>query len=115
MKQAPIESSSGGWPALQKDIDVLVLFANGYEDIIQPLADKNKGLCHKWQSVPKGKDYLATSIETLKRLYDVAGCRLNCKYLTSTHLQLDWSNSFESANDFLLVTSHLGISSIMVQ
>lgn len=59
------------------------------------LADKNKGLCHKWQSAPKGKDYLATCIKTLKRLYAiaVAGCRLNRKYLTSTHLQLDRSKS----------------------
>jgi len=93
LKLATIRNTSGGWPVLQRDIDALVLFANGYEDVIQPLMDQNKGLCHKWGSVPKGKDYLATSVKTLKRLYDVAGCRLTRKYLTTTHLRLYRGNS----------------------
>ena len=86
-KQTPLDKTNGGWPQLVRDIDALVLLANGFEDIILPADQGNTGLCRLWQRVPKGQDYLATSTKTLKELYDVAGCRLNRKYLTSTQLQ----------------------------
>jgi hypothetical protein len=92
-KQTVIEKTSGGWPTLARDIDALVLFANGYGDVLRPLKDSNQGLCNSWQSVPKWNDYLATTVKTLKDLFDVAGCRLNQTYLTSTHLQWHRGNS----------------------
>jgi hypothetical protein len=93
-KQKSIGKTSGGWPTLVRDIDALVLFASGYEDVIRPLRDNNnQSLCSLWQSVPKWKDYLGTSVKILKDLYDVAGCRLNRTYLTSTHLQWHRGNS----------------------
>ncbi|KAI0909693.1 hypothetical protein F4823DRAFT_414976 [Ustulina deusta] len=85
-KQCVVEKTSGGWPLLVGDIDALVLFASGFEDLIRP-AQGNYGLCHKWKTVPKGKDYLATTVKMLKNLYDVAGCRLSKQYLTSSRLQ----------------------------
>lgn len=85
-KQGYIEKTSGGWPALAKDIDALVLFANGFEDIIRP-SNTNDGLCHLWRTLPKWKDYLAAGVKSLMDLYNVAGCRLNRTYLTSSHLQ----------------------------
>lgn len=93
-KQKTIGKTSGGWPALVRDVDALVLFANGYEDIIRPLTNNNnQSLCSLWRTVPKWKDYLAASVKTLKDLYDVAGCRLDQTYLTSTHLQWHRGNS----------------------
>ncbi|KAJ2979480.1 hypothetical protein NUW58_g7188 [Xylaria curta] len=86
VKEFAVENTSGGWPSLVRDIDALVLFASGFEDLIRP-ADVSSGLCHMWKTVPKGKDYLATTVQTLNDLYDVAGCRLNKQYLTSSHLQ----------------------------
>ncbi|KAF2634251.1 hypothetical protein P280DRAFT_554719 [Massarina eburnea CBS 473.64] len=86
-KEIQLAKTNGGWPLLLQDIDALVLFADGFEDIIIPANCGNAGLCRSWQRVPKGKDYLATTTKTLKDLYDVAGCRLSRKYLTSTHLQ----------------------------
>ncbi|KAJ9637752.1 hypothetical protein H2199_007243 [Coniosporium tulheliwenetii] len=86
-KQAIVQKTSGGWPALARDIDALILFANGYEDVIQPLTENSEGLCHLWKSMPRGKDYLATRVETLKDLYDLAGRPRDRKYLTSTQLQ----------------------------
>ncbi|ERF70613.1 hypothetical protein EPUS_02479 [Endocarpon pusillum Z07020] len=93
-KQKTIGKTNGGWPALVRDIDALVLFANGYEDIIRPQTNNNnQSLCSLWRTVPKWKDYLAASVKTLKDLYDVAGCRLDQTYLTSTHLQWHRGNS----------------------
>jgi hypothetical protein len=90
-KQTKLFNTHGGWPLLSRDIDALVLLANGFEDIIVPAADHvNKDLCGSWQRVPKANDYLATSTPMLKKLYDRAGCPLDRKYLTSSSKQLQW-------------------------
>ncbi|KAH7089858.1 hypothetical protein FB567DRAFT_547409 [Paraphoma chrysanthemicola] len=86
-KQASLEKTHGGWPLLVRDIDALVLMANGFDDILMPADTGNRGLCRYWQRVPKGYDYMATSTKTVIELYDVAGCRLDRKYVTSTRLQ----------------------------
>ncbi len=90
-KQSFIKKTSGGWPTLVRDIDALVLFANGYEDVLRPSG--NTTLCRLWQSVPKWKDYLAATVKALNDLCDVAGCRVDRMYLTSTHLQRRSPNS----------------------
>ncbi|OCL10163.1 hypothetical protein AOQ84DRAFT_402495 [Glonium stellatum] len=92
-KQELIGKTSGGWPTLVRDIAALVLFANGYGDVIRPVENTAESLCNLWKSVPKGKDYLTTSVKVLKDLYDVAGCRLNRTYLTSTQLRWHKGNS----------------------
>jgi hypothetical protein len=90
-KQTALSKTNGGWPLLSRDIDALVLLANGFEDIIVPAAERvNKDLCRSWQIVPKGKDYLATSTPMLRKLYDRAGYPLDHKYLTSTPRKLQW-------------------------
>jgi hypothetical protein len=86
LKQTLLSKTHGGWPELVRDIDALVLLADGFEDLILPAEEGSTRLCQIWQRVPKGQDYLATSTKTLRDLYDVAGCRLNRKYLTSTQL-----------------------------
>lgn len=92
-KEAEIQKTCGGWPALVRDIDALVLFANGFEDIIRPLRDKRDSLCHPWRAVPKGKDYMATSVKILEDMYKVAGCPLDRTYLTCSHLRWDRGSS----------------------
>jgi hypothetical protein len=87
-KEASIQRSSGGWTRLAKDIDAVVLFASGFGDIIRPSDEAcDSGLCKRWSSVPRGKDYLAASCAMLSQLFDRAGSRLTQKYLTSTHLR----------------------------
>ncbi|CAM1502157.1 Fc.00g041410.m01.CDS01 [Cosmosporella sp. VM-42] len=60
-KQCTIGKSGGSWTSLIDDTGALVLFASGFEDLIRPTEDM-KGLCHAWNSMPKGKDYLATTV-----------------------------------------------------
>jgi hypothetical protein len=83
LKKSNICQSNGGWPQLIRDIDALILFADGFEDIIVPAARGNKGLCRNWQWVPRGEDYLATSVGMLRQLLDEAGCCLDRKFSTS--------------------------------
>ena len=85
-KRQNVRSSSGGWTSLIKDIDALVLFGAGFGDLLQP-DNEIEGLCRRWLTVPRGKDYLAAPIGMLENLYAAAGCRTSKEYLTSTHLQ----------------------------
>lgn len=87
LKETYIEKSSGGWTHLARDIDAIVLFGSGFEDIIRPQEESIAGLCHMWKSVPKGKDYLTASVPMMNQLYEQAGSKLTRKHLTSTHLQ----------------------------
>jgi hypothetical protein len=87
LKETYIEKSSGGWTDLARDIDAVVLFGSGFEDIIKPNAGSMAGLCHMWKSVPKGKDYLTASVPMMNQLYEQAGSKLSRKHLTSTHLR----------------------------
>jgi hypothetical protein len=87
LKESYIEKSSGGWTQLARDIDAVVLFGSGFEDIIKPNEESMEGLCHVWKRVPKGKDYLTASVPMMNQLYEQAGSKLSRKYLTSTHLR----------------------------
>ena len=87
LKKTHIGKSSGGWTDLSRDIDAVVLFGSGFEDIIKPTEESMAGLCHMWKSVPKGKDYLTASVPMMNQLYEQAGSKLSRKYLTSTHLR----------------------------
>ncbi|KAF1838866.1 hypothetical protein BDW02DRAFT_575897 [Decorospora gaudefroyi] len=83
LKRTRVHKSNGGWPQLVQDIDALVLFADGFEDIIVPAASVRSDLCRDWKRVPREKDYLATSAKMLQQLFDETGCRLDRKFLTS--------------------------------
>ena len=87
-KQTPIAKTSGGWPALLRDIDALFLFGSGFGDVIRPVGnDDHLALCKKWCQMPQGKDYLGATVEILEDLYDIAGSKFDRKYLTSFGLQ----------------------------
>jgi hypothetical protein len=87
LKEALIKKTCGGWVDLATDINAIVLFASGFEDIIKPAEWSLKGLCHMWRAVPKEKDYLTAGMTTINKLFEQSGSRLTRKHLTSTHLQ----------------------------
>ncbi|TVY84916.1 hypothetical protein LSUE1_G001846 [Lachnellula suecica] len=85
LKETYLEKSCGGWTNLARDIDALVLFGSGFEDIIRPKI--TAGLCHSWKFVPKDRDYLTASVPMMNHLFDRAGSKLSRRHLTSTHLR----------------------------
>ncbi|KAH8752308.1 hypothetical protein F5882DRAFT_339809 [Hyaloscypha sp. PMI_1271] len=88
-KETGIKKTGGNWTDLAADINAVVLFASGFEDVIRPAESSINGICHAWKQVPKDKDYLVAGVPILNSLYEQAGSRLTREHLTSTHLQ--WS------------------------
>ncbi|RYP34301.1 hypothetical protein DL767_004295 [Monosporascus sp. MG133] len=87
LKELEIHKTCGGWPRLVRDVNALVLLANGFGDLIRPI-DNQKILCHQWKTLPRNKDYMAVPVKVLLGLYSLAGCRQTKKRLTATNLQL---------------------------
>lgn len=101
LKTTQLKKSSGGWPSLIKDIDALVLLANGFGDLILPADEQNTRICSAWQRLPEGRDFMATTTSLVRDLYDVAGSRTDRKFLTTTKLQWHQGDSelFEMCAD----------------
>ena len=59
-------SGDNSWVSLLPAIGVLTIFGNGFGDLICP--SKPDTICSAWRFVPKGQDYLASSISTLTLL-----------------------------------------------
>lgn len=87
LKELEIHKTCGGWPRLIRDINALVLLANGFGDLIQPIGNQT-GLCHQWKTLPRGKDYMAVPVSIFLGLYSLAGCPESKKRLTATNLAL---------------------------
>ena len=85
-KQRHIDSTSGGWVNLVKDLDAVILFGRGFGEIIRPV--QTITLCEKWRYLPKGNDFLAVSCQLLREIMYQAGSRNDQRYLTSTGLRL---------------------------
>ena len=64
---AILKSSGRGWVDLTRSIRSINLLGRGFGDLIRPAQDANK-LCTYWKEVPKGKDYLTTSIPILQEI-----------------------------------------------
>ncbi|RGP81018.1 pfs domain [Fusarium longipes] len=84
-KQYTAKSTSGGWTRLIKDTGTLVLFAKGFQDLIKPESNSSDGYL-TWQSLPKGEDYLGTTVPILMDLYTMAGNKSDLQHLTSSGL-----------------------------
>lgn len=104
LKQTENKKTNGSWPSLIQEIDAVILFADGFEDLIIPAEEINMCLCRRWQRAPKERDYLTTSVKVLQQLYDEAGSRLSRKWLTSKS-KIQWhqggSMLFESGKSTL--------------
>ncbi|KAH6982254.1 hypothetical protein BKA56DRAFT_368051 [Ilyonectria sp. MPI-CAGE-AT-0026] len=86
LKELEILKTCGGWPRLVRDVNALVLLANGFGDLIRPI--NQSSLCHEWKTLPQNMDYIAVPGKVLLGLYSLAGCRQTKKRLTATNLQL---------------------------
>ena len=59
-------SGDNSWVSLLPAVGVLTIFGKGFGDLICP--SKPDNVCAAWRSVPRGQDYLASSISTLALL-----------------------------------------------
>ncbi|KAJ4855789.1 hypothetical protein T069G_09157 [Trichoderma breve] len=62
-----IDSWGHGWVDLIPSIGTTTIFGRGFGDLISP--EEPHALCSEWKSVPKGRDYMASSVATLQMLY----------------------------------------------
>ena len=85
-KEQVLEKSNGGWVDLVDDTDTIVLFGNGFGEVIKPVCC-SVDICSAWKVLPKGRDYLAVGCPMMETLYNEAGSRKTRSYLTSQHLQ----------------------------
>ena len=81
-KEQVLEKTNGGWVDLVDDTDTIVLFGNGFQEVIKPVHS-----CSGWKVLPRGRDYLAVGCPMLETLYNEAGSRKTRSFLTSRHLQ----------------------------
>ena len=70
-------SGDNSWVNLLPAIGVLPIFGKGFGDLICP--SKPDTVCAAWRSVPRGQDYLASSISTLALLRKVRLQQLETK------------------------------------
>jgi hypothetical protein len=87
LKETSIEKTCGGWINFAQGIDAIILFASGFEDIIEPAKGSTNGLCDRWKRVPKHKDYLVAGVPILNTLYERAGRLVTKENLTSHYRQ----------------------------
>ena len=81
-KEQVLAKTNGGWVDLVDDTDTIVLFGNGFQEVIKPVAS-----CSAWKILPKWRDYLAVGCPMLETLFNEAGSRKTRSFLTSRHLQ----------------------------
>ncbi|KAF9765374.1 hypothetical protein IL306_002345 [Fusarium sp. DS 682] len=84
-KQYTAKSASGGWTRLVKDTGTLVLIAKGFQDLIVP-ETHSRDDCLTWRKMPKGEDYLGTTVTSLMDFYTMAGSKSDLRHLTSSGL-----------------------------
>ena len=62
-----LNASGKGWVDLVRSIGAVCLLGSGFGDLILP-SEKDRGLCRRWHHVPFGRDYLATTVSTVKQI-----------------------------------------------
>jgi len=68
---ATLHAFGCGWVDFARSIEAVTLFGKGFGDILQP-AETQK-MCSKWQRLPRGQYYLATSMYDLNMIMDDFG------------------------------------------
>ena len=72
LRELYLKPSGAGWVTLTKSIRAMTLLGKSFGDLIAPTGGSTK-ICSQWMFVPKGHDYLVTTISTLKMICDLHG------------------------------------------
>lgn len=78
-----LEPHGCGWVDLARELRAITLFGRGFGELLQPsdlptqdpdaTSDVTQMDCSRWQTLPNGMDYLATSNSTLERILEDHG------------------------------------------
>ena len=94
LREAELKSTCGQWPKLARCSSAIVLFANGFHNILTP--HPSIRLCQKFQELPKFNDYLAIESERIEKMYEESGAEMDHTQLTLGGLQIrGFSDMFE--------------------
>lgn len=77
-------SDCGQWPDLADYLDATALFGRDFGEVLSP--SQNSRVCHSFQQLPIGKDYLATDARIIQKLLQRNSCATTPWRLTSTDL-----------------------------
>ena len=100
LREAELKPTCGQWPELIRDKCGIVLFANGFQNIITP--EINNRLCRKFQELPKGQDYLAIESAKVEQMYQESGAANDRTQITVTGLTFQRSTHiFEDCSQIL--------------
>ncbi|KAH7079965.1 hypothetical protein BKA63DRAFT_231893 [Paraphoma chrysanthemicola] len=68
-RTAPFHLNGDGWIDLLPALKTFTIFGQNFGELIRP--DNPDAICTQWRSIPKGQNYLVSTVSTLKRLHDV--------------------------------------------
>ncbi|CAH0047772.1 unnamed protein product, partial [Clonostachys solani] len=61
-----LQASGRGWVDYIRSIKAVTIFGKGFGELLEP---EERNICPNWMTVPKSKDYLGSSIATLKKIH----------------------------------------------
>jgi hypothetical protein len=98
MKEGFLSKSCGIWPHFASDIGAVILFGNGFQEIIEPR--REAALCPSYESVPTGMDLLTIESQVIKSMFEDSGTISKLEHLTRTGLR--WHRSTQVFEDCCL-------------
>ncbi|KAH0435649.1 hypothetical protein CcaCcLH18_04758 [Colletotrichum camelliae] len=112
MKLNIFKQGGKSWVDFTRGIKAVTLFGKGFGELMIPASD-SMTTCSKWQTLPKGRDYLAVSTYDLARIIEERG-DFESKKLASTcrvirgmcvHKEASWATSIRTAAAFMRQSS----------
>ncbi|KAH0553008.1 hypothetical protein GP486_006796 [Trichoglossum hirsutum] len=98
LKSTKVKATFGNWPYFARDIGAVVLFGSGFREILEP--KEQDQLCCGFQTLPRGRGYLAMNISVLRALHVSEGSQEDEARLTPTgYIWQRSTHVFERCNE----------------
>lgn len=84
-----LNAGAKGWLALVEGMNVLTLLGTGFGDLLRVEKSHESEICSRWQHVPTGSDFMATTVQNLLQIYEKPWSSDQKTIMTS--LKLQWN------------------------